>query len=147
MHQTHQLHNTPQIKMDIIEQLRALANEAAIRSVPKLLKTAASEGLKATKKQAEEALAERVPAQVLKPPPRSSGKVFSESPQSRWACDLIDFSQNTSRPGGKAYILVLMQVWSRKLLGSINEGKNMASNEQGDGEVSRTGTSESRSDT
>lgn len=101
--------------MDIVEQLKALANDASIRSVPKLLKTAASEGLRATKKQAEEALAERVPAQVLKPPPRSSGKVYAESPESRWAIDLIDFSQNTSRPGGKAYILVLMQVWSRKL--------------------------------
>ena len=62
--------------MDIVEQLRTLASEAAIRSVPKLLKTAAGEGLKATRKQAEEALQERVPRQVLAPPPRSNGKVF-----------------------------------------------------------------------
>ena len=39
---------------EVVEQLRALAEDAAIRSVPKLLKTAAGEGLKATKKQAEE---------------------------------------------------------------------------------------------
>ena len=98
--------------MDLAEQLRTLAKEAAIRSVPKLLKTAASEGLKVTRKQAEEALEERVPRQVLAPPPRSNGKVFSESPESRYACDLIDFSQNTSNPG---YILVLCQTWSRRL--------------------------------
>ena len=55
---------------------------------------------------------ERVPAQVLHPPPRSSGKVAAESPESRYACDLIDFSQNTADPG---YILVLIQTWSRKL--------------------------------
>ena len=53
--------------MDVTEQLRTLANEAAIRSIPKLLKTAAGEGIKATKKQAEDALKERVPAQVLAP--------------------------------------------------------------------------------
>ena len=70
---------------DLAEHLRTLAKEAAIRSVPKLLKTAASEGLKVTRKQAEEALQERVPRQVLAPPPRSSGKVFAESPESRYA--------------------------------------------------------------
>ena len=41
--------------MDVVQQLKTIAKEAAIRSIPKLLKTAASEGLKATKKQAEEA--------------------------------------------------------------------------------------------
>ena len=61
--------------MDPVERLRALASEAAIRSVPKLLKTALGEGIQATRKQAEEALKERVPAQMLHPPPRSSGKV------------------------------------------------------------------------
>ena len=89
-----------------------MASEAAIRSVPKLLKTALGEGIPATRKQAEEALKERVPAQVLHPPPRSSGKVAAESPDSRYACDLIDFSQNTADPG---YVLVLVQTWSRKL--------------------------------
>ena len=98
--------------MDIVEQLRTLAKEAAIRSVPKLLKTAAGEGLKATKQQAEAALRERVPAQVLAPGPtqRAQGKAFSESPESRYTIDLIDFSQNTSKPG---YILVMQQTWSR----------------------------------
>jgi len=55
--------------MDVVEQLRNLAKEASIRSVPKLMKTAASEGIKVSKKQAEEALQERVPAQVLAPGP------------------------------------------------------------------------------
>ena len=98
--------------MDIVDQLRTLAKEAAIRSVPKLLQTAKSEGLVATKKQADEALAQRVPAQVLHPPPRSTGKAFSEGPESRYAIDLVDFSQNTSRPG---YVLLMMQTWSRRI--------------------------------
>ena len=96
----------------IVEQLRTLAREATIRSVPKLLQTAKAEGLIATKKQAEEALAQRVPAQVLFPPPKSLGKAFSESPESRYAVDLIDFSKTTSRPG---YVLLMMQTWSRRL--------------------------------
>ena len=102
------------IQMDIVDILRALAKEASIRSVPRLLKTAASEGLKATKKQAEEALQERVPAQVLAPGPtqRAQGKAFSESPESRYTIDLIDFAVNTSKPG---YILVLMQTFSRRI--------------------------------
>ena len=98
--------------MDIVQQLRTLASEAAIRSVPKLLKTAAGEGIHATRKQCEEALQERIPRQVLAPPPRSTAHVFSESPESRYACDLIDFSQNTADPG---YVLVLCQTWSRRL--------------------------------
>ena len=55
---------------DIATQLRDIAKNAAIRSVPRLLKTAAGEGIKATKKQAEEALKESVPAQVLAPGPK-----------------------------------------------------------------------------
>ena len=99
-------------QMDILDQLRTLARDAAVRSVPKLLKTAQSEGLIATRKQAEDALATRVQAQTLAPPPRSSGKVFSESPESRYAIDLVDFSQNTKNGG---YILVLCQTWSRRI--------------------------------
>ena len=107
---------------DLAEQLRTLAKEAAIRSVPKLLKTAASEGIKATKKQAEDALKERVPAQVLAPGPtqRAQGKAFSESPESRYTIDLIDFSQNTSNPG---YILVMMQTWSRRIWATVMKDK------------------------
>lgn len=100
---------------DIAQTLRLLADDAGIRSVPRLLKTAAAEGIKATRRQAEEALRKRVQAQILHPPPRSTAKVTSEGPNSRYAADLIDFSQNTARPGGHAYILVLMQVWSRRL--------------------------------
>ena len=106
--------------MSLSDQLRALAKEAAIRSVPKLLQTAASEGIKATRKQAEEALAESVPRQVLRPPPRSNGKAYTESPQSRYSCDLIDFSQNTAKPG---YICVLMQTWSRKIWAAPQDDK------------------------
>ena len=106
--------------MDIIEQLRTLAREGTIRSVPKLLLTAKAEGITATKKQAEEALAQRVQAQVLHPPPRSTGKAFAESPQSRYAIDLVDFSQNTSRPG---YVLVMMQTWSRRIWATAMKDK------------------------
>ena len=108
--------------MDVVEQLRNLAKEAAIRSIPKLLKTAAGEGIKATKKQAEEALKERVPAQVLAPGPtqRAQGKAFSESPESRYTIDLIDFAVNTSNPG---YILVMMQTWSRRIWATAMKDK------------------------
>ena len=106
--------------MDISQQLRTLAREATIRSAPKLLKTARGEGLIVTRKQAEEALKERVPAQVLAPPPRSTGKAFAESPESRYAIDLIDFIQNTSRPG---YILMMMQTWSRRIWATAMKDK------------------------
>jgi len=109
---------------DVVEQLRTLAKEAAIRSIPKLLKTAASEGIKATKKQAEDALQERVPAQVLAPGPtqRAQGKAFSESPESRYTIDLVDFSQNTANPG---YILVMMQTWSRRIWATAMKDKTV----------------------
>ena len=86
--------------MDLATQLRDIAKHAAIRSVPKLLKTAAGEGIKATKKQAAEALKESVPAQVLAPGPtqRAQGKAFSESPESRYSIDLVDFAVNAAKP-------------------------------------------------
>jgi hypothetical protein len=93
---------------DTVTRLKELADEAGIRSIPRLLRTASAEGIKATRKQAQEALEQRVQSQVLHPPPRSAAKVYSESPSSRYAADLIDFSQNTARPGGYAYILVVM---------------------------------------
>ena len=106
--------------MDVVDQLRTLAKEAAIRSVPKLLQTARSEGIRATRKQAEDALKEQVPRQILHPPPRSGGKAFSESPESRYSCDLIDFAVNSKTPG---YILVLMQTWSRRIWCEPMDGK------------------------
>jgi len=111
--------------MDLAEQLRTIARQAAIRSVPKLLKTAASEGIKATKKQAEDALKESVPAQVLAPGPtqRAQGKAFSESPESRYTIDLIDFAVNTATPG---YILVMMQTWSRRIWATAMKDKTAA---------------------
>ena len=111
--------------MDLATQLRELARNAAIRSVPKLLKTAAGEGIKATKKQAEEALKESVPAQVLAPGPtqRAQGKAFSESPESRYSIDLIDFAVNTAKPG---YILVMMQTWSRRIWATPMKDKTAA---------------------
>ena len=111
--------------MDLATQLRDIARHAAIRSVPKLLKTAAGEGIKATKKQAEEALRESVPAQVLAPGPtqRAQGKAFSESPESRYSIDLIDFAVNTAKPG---YILVMMQTWSRRIWATAMKDKTAA---------------------
>jgi len=109
---------------EIVSQLQALAKQAAIRSVPRLLRTAAAEGLKASKRQAERALRLRVPAQLLRPGPmaRNQGRAWSESPEARYSCDLIDFSQNTAKPG---YILVLMQTWSRKLWATVLEDKTV----------------------
>ena len=110
-------------RAEVLQRLRQLASEAAIRSAPKLLKTAQAEGLKVTLALARDALEKRVQAQVLAPPPRSGGKVYSEYPESKYAADLIDFSQNTNRPGGYRYILVLMQVWSRKLWATAMKDK------------------------
>ena len=47
---------------DTVALLSSLANEAGIRSIPRLLKTAAAEGITATKKQATEALRKRFQA-------------------------------------------------------------------------------------
>ena len=101
--------------MEIVQALKQLAKELSIRSVPKLLKSAQHEGvIGVTRKFAEDALKLSVPKQVIAPPPRSLGKVYSESPESRYSCDLIDFSQNSPQPDAR-YILVLMQTWSRKM--------------------------------
>ena len=65
----------------MVEALRALAKELSLRSVPKLLLAARNEHLPVSAKLAAEALKTRVPAQVLAPPPRSTGKVYAEDEQ------------------------------------------------------------------
>ena len=100
----------------ILQRLRDLGDEYNLRDPRKLLQIAQRQGIAATSKLATEALAGDVGRQVLRPPPRATGKAAATRPDSTLQADLIDFSNNlppTSK--GNRYAVVLSDVFTREL--------------------------------
>ena len=100
----------------ILQRLRELGDEYNLRDPRKLLQIAQRQGIAATTKLAKEALAGDVGRQVLRPPPRATGKAAATRPDSTLQADLIDFSNNlppTSK--GNRYAVVLSDVFTREL--------------------------------
>ena len=100
----------------LLQRLRSLGDEYNLRDPRKLLQIAQRQGLAATVKLAKEALAADVGRQVLRPPPRATGKAAATRPDSALQADLIDFSNNlppTSK--GNRYAVVLSDVFTREL--------------------------------
>ncbi len=104
-------------KQQILEELRALANDRNIRDARKLYQMAkALEMRDVTQALAKEALESSVARQVLAPPPRSVGHFASSRPCQDIQADLIDFSKNTRLKGQPhRYALVTADVFTRKL--------------------------------
>ena len=100
----------------MLQRLRELGDEYNLRDPRKLLQIAQRQGIAATSKLATEALAGDVGRQVLRPPPRATGKAAATRPDSTLQADLIDFSNNlppTSK--GNRYAVVLSDVFTREL--------------------------------
>ena len=78
-----------------MRRLRELGDECNLRDPRKLLQIAQRQGVAgATTKLAKEALASDVGRQILRPPPRATGKAAATRPDSALQADLIDFSNN-----------------------------------------------------
>ena len=100
----------------ILQRLRSLGDEYNLRDPRKLLQIAQRQGLAATVKLAKEALAGDVGRQVLRPPPRATGKAAATRPDSTLQADLIDFSLNLPPTSeGNRYAVVLSDVFTREL--------------------------------
>jgi hypothetical protein len=104
-------------RQQILEELRALANDRNIRDARKLYQTAKLLEMRdVTQALATEALSSSVARQVLAPPPRSVGHFASSRPGQDIQADLIDFSKNTKQKGQPhRYALVTADVFTRKL--------------------------------
>ena len=100
----------------ILQRLRELGDEYNLRDPRKLLQIAQRQGIAATSKLATEALAGDVGRQVLRPPPRATGKAAATRPDSALQADLIDFSNNLPPTSdGNRYAIVLSDVFTREL--------------------------------
>ena len=79
----------------VLRRLRQLGDEYNLRDPRKLLQIAQRQGVAgATIALAKEALAVDVGRQILRPPPRATGKVAATRPDGTLQADLIDFSNN-----------------------------------------------------
>ena len=101
----------------VLQRLRGLVEEYNVRDPRKLLQIAQRQGVAgATVALAIQALASDVGRQVLRPPPRATGRAAATRPDSTLQADLIDFSNNlppTSQ--GNRYAVVLGDVFTREL--------------------------------
>ena len=115
-------------KQQILEELRALAENRNIRDARKLYQLAKAQEMRGvTQALASEALKGSIPRQVLAPPPRSAGHFASSRPGQDIQADLIDFSKNTKLRGQPhRYALVTADVFTRKLGIEPLKSKNAA---------------------
>ena len=101
----------------ILQRLRSLGEEYNLRDSRKLLQVAQRQGVAgATAALAKEALAADVGRQILRPPPRATGRAAATRPDSALQADLIDFSNNLPPTSeGNRYAVVLGDVFTREL--------------------------------
>ncbi len=101
----------------VLRRLRELVDEYNLRDPRKLLHIAQRQGVAgATTKLAKEALAPDIGRQILRPPPRATGKAAATRPDSALQADLIDFSNNLAPTSeGNRYAVVLSDVFTREL--------------------------------
>jgi negative regulator of sigma E activity len=113
----------------ILEELRALADNRNIRDARKLYQLAKAQEMRGvTQALATEALSSSVARQILAPPTRSAGHFASSRPGQDIQADLIDFSKNTKLKGQpERYALVVADVFTRKLGIEPLKSKNAAS--------------------
>ena len=84
----------------VLQRLRELVEEYNLRDPRKLLQIAQRQGVAgATAALAIQALASDVGRQILRPPPRATGKAAATRPDSALQADLIDFEQPTPNIG------------------------------------------------
>ena len=101
----------------ILQRLRSLGEEYNLRDSRKLLQVAQRQGVAgATAALAKEALAADIGRQILRPPPRATGRAAATRPDSALQADLIDFSNNLPPTSeGNRYAVVLGDVFTREL--------------------------------
>ena len=101
----------------VLRRLRELTDEYNLRDPRKLLQIAQRQGVAgATTKLAKDALASDIGRQILRPPPRATGKAAATRPDSALQADLIDFSNNLPPTSeGNRYAVVLSDVFTREL--------------------------------
>ena len=106
---------------DILEVFEDLKYPSATKLRAALLK----KGYKARLKDVEEFVKSQTPTQLFAKAPKYRGKIIASRPNERWVVDFIDFVAEPSGPF--KYILLIQDIFSRKLWAKALEDKQMAS--------------------
>lgn len=100
------------------DQVRELNERLNFPSAPTLRAALLKRGVRVPEKRIREILGSRPEREIYAPrnrKGRASGAVVSTGKDHRWDADLMDMSQNPSQPGGQQYILVVQDVFTRRL--------------------------------
>ena len=109
---------TPEEILEIFEDLN-------FPSATKLRAALLKKGFKARIKDVEQFVKSQTPTQLFAKAPKYRGKIIASRPNDRWVLDFIDF---TAEPSGEfKYILLIQDIFSRKLWATAQEEKVMAS--------------------
>ena len=105
-----------------MERLEALAKETGYPSADKLWKAVQRENLEISRKDVQAFVSKQSVRQVFKKRPPYDGKITATEVNDRWAADLIDYTAKPSvasddRPSDAPYqyILIVQDIFSRKL--------------------------------
>ena len=106
---------------EILEIFEELNYPSATKRRAALLK----KGFKARLKDVEEFVKSQTPTQLFAKAPKYRGKIIASRPNERWVIDFIDF---VAEPSGRfKYILLVQDIFSRKLWATALEEKSMSS--------------------
>ena len=94
-------------------------------SATKLRAALLKKGYKARLKDVEEFVKSQTPTQLFAKAPKYRGKIIASRPNERWVVDFIDFVAEPSGPF--KHILLIQDIFSRKLWAKALEDKQMAS--------------------
>ena len=111
-----------------MEALDALAKELAYLGAERLYRAAERRGLVIPRSIVNAYVRTQANRQVLAPRPRYNGKVVATGINDRFAADLIDSTRTTK--GGYQYILIVQDIFSRKIWAVATKDKTAATTTQ-----------------
>jgi hypothetical protein len=112
-----------------MEALDALARELAYPGAERLYRAAERRGLGIPRSIVNAYVRTQSHRQVLAPRPRYNGKVVATGINDRFAADLIHYSTRTTK-GGYQYILIVQDIFSRKIWAVATKDKTAATTTQ-----------------
>ena len=101
--------------------MEALFEELNYPSAARLKKVLKERGIAFDPKDVDKLVKGESVRQVQQARPRALGKIWSEDLNDRWFCDLIDMTSSPFK--GKQYILVVQDVFSRKMWAEALDNK------------------------
>ena len=107
------------------EDILGIFEELNFPSATKLRAALIKRGFKARLKDVEEFVKSQTPTQLFAKAPKYRGKIIASRPNERWVVDFIDFTAEPS--GSYKYILLVQDIFSRKLWAQALEDKDMTS--------------------